>query len=123
MSNLDPTIARVPERFIDKSRDSRRRYLELMRVECEKHADRYGALPCSNLAHGFAAMGDDKASILSQAGPNIGVVSAYNDTISSHQPYGAYPPQMKVWAREVGATVQVAGCTPAMCDGVTQGTD
>src|SRR5690606_39775046 len=49
--------------------------------------------------------------------------SDLNDTISSHQPYGAYPPQMKVWAREVGATVQVAGCTPAMCDGVTQGTD
>lgn len=123
MSNLDPTIARVTERIIDKSRDSRRRYLELMRIEGEKHADRNVALPCSNLAHGFAAMGEDKASILSQAGPNIGVVSAYNDTISSHQPYGAYPPQMKVWAREVGATVQVAGCTPAMCDGVTQGTD
>src|SRR5690606_8740288 len=123
MSNLDPTIARVTARIIDKSRDSRRRYLELMRSEGDKHADRNVALPCSNLAHGFAAMGEDKASIATLAGPNIGIISAYNDTISSHQPYGAYPPQMKIWAREVGATAQVAGSTPAMCDGVTQGAD
>jgi phosphogluconate dehydratase len=123
MSNLHPTIARVTDRIIERSKDSRRRYLELMDVEGEKHADRNVALPCSNLAHGFAAMGEDKASILSRRGPNIGVISAYNDTISSHQPYGAYPPQMKIWAREVGATCQVAGSTPAMCDGVTQGTD
>ena len=123
MSSLHPTIERVTDRIIERSRDGRRRYLDLMRIEGDRHADRNVALPCSNLAHGFAAMGEDKASILSQAGPNIGVVSAYNDTISSHQPYGAYPPQMKIWAREVGATVQVAGSTPAMCDGVTQGTD
>jgi phosphogluconate dehydratase len=123
MSNLHPTIARVTDRIVERSKDSRSRYLELMRIEGEKHADRNVALPCSNLAHGFAAMGDDKESIATQRGPNIGIVSAYNDTISSHQPFGAYPPQMKVWAREVGATAQVAGCTPAMCDGVTQGTD
>ncbi len=123
MSELHPTIARVTDRIIERSRETRSAYLELMRIEGEKHSDRNVALPCSNLAHGFAAMGDDKASIITRAGPNIGVISAYNDTISSHQPFGAYPPQMKVWAREVGATVQVAGCTPAMCDGVTQGTD
>jgi len=123
MSSLHPTIARVTDRVIERSRGSRRRYLDLMRSEGDKHADRNTALPCSNLAHGFAAMGEDKASIISRAGPNIGVITAYNDTISSHQPFGAYPPQMKVWAREVGATVQVAGGTPAMCDGVTQGTD
>jgi phosphogluconate dehydratase len=122
MSKLHPTIERVTDRIIERSRESRGRYLELMRIEGEKHADRNKALPCSNLAHGFAAMGDDKDSIANRRGPNIGVVSAYNDTISSHQPYAAYPPQMKVWAREVGATCQVAGCTPAMCDGVTQGT-
>ena len=75
----------------------------------ERHADRNAVLPCSNLAHGFAAMGEDKQSIATRRGPNIGIVSAYNDTISSHQPFGAYPPQMKVWAREVGATAQVAG--------------
>ena len=123
MTNLHPAVARVTDRIIERSRDSRRRYLELMEAEGAKHADRNAALPCSNLAHGFAAMGEDKASIAGQSGPNIGVVSAYNDTISSHQPFGAYPPLMKVWAREVGATAQVAGCTPAMCDGVTQGTD
>jgi phosphogluconate dehydratase len=123
MTSLHPTIARVTDRIIERSKDSRVRYLELMRIEGEKHADRNVALPCSNLAHGFAAMGEDKESIATRRGPNIGIVSAYNDTISSHQPFGAYPPQMKVWAREVGATAQVAGCTPAMCDGVTQGTD
>jgi phosphogluconate dehydratase len=123
MSELNATIARVTERIVERSTDSRRRYLELMEREGDLHADRNTALPCSNLAHGFAAMGEDKDSIASERGPNIGVISAYNDTISSHQPFGAYPPLMKVWAREVGATAQVAGCTPAMCDGVTQGMD
>ncbi|MBO9519562.1 MAG: phosphogluconate dehydratase [Porphyrobacter sp.] len=123
MSSLHPTVSRVTDRIIERSRESRRRYLQLMDAEGERHADRNVALPCSNLAHGFAAMEQDKASIATRRGPNIGVISAYNDTISAHQPYGAYPPLMKVWAREVGATCQVAGATPAMCDGVTQGTD
>ncbi|HYD25381.1 MAG TPA: phosphogluconate dehydratase [Croceibacterium sp.] len=123
MSSLHPAVARVTDRIIEKSRDSRARYLALMAEEGERHADRNVALPCSNLAHGFAATGEDKASIAARRGPNIGIVSAYNDTISSHQPFGQYPAQMKVWAREVGATAQVAGSTPAMCDGVTQGTD
>src|SRR5687768_3871848 len=123
MSSLHPAIARVTDRIIERSKDSRRRYLALMDAEGDKHRDRNQALPCSNLAHGFAATGEDKASIATRRGPNIGVITAYNDTISSHQPFGAYPPQMKLWAREVGATCQVAGGTPAMCDGVTQGTD
>lgn len=120
---LHPTVARVTERVIERSRDSRQRYLELMAIEGERHRDRNTALPCSNLAHGFAAAGEDQGSIATRHGPNIGVISAYNDTISAHQPYGAYPPQLKVFAREVGATCQVAGATPAMCDGVTQGLD
>jgi phosphogluconate dehydratase len=123
MSELHPTIARVTERIVERSRDTRGRYLELMAREGDLHAGRNTALPCSNLAHGFAAMGEDKDSIANERGPNIGIISAYNDTISSHQPFGAYPPLMKVWAREAGATAQVAGCTPAMCDGVTQGMD
>ncbi|WP_121117480.1 phosphogluconate dehydratase [Croceibacterium ferulae] len=123
MSNMHPTVQRVTDRVIERSRPSRAAYLALMREEGDKHRDRNVALPCSNLAHGFAAAGEDKASIATQRGPNIGVITAYNDTISSHQPYAAYPPQMKIWAREVGATCQVAGATPAMCDGVTQGTD
>ncbi len=121
--SLHPVVEQVTARIVERSTDSRRRYLELMEAEGERHRDRNTALPCSNLAHGFAAMGEDKASIATRSGPNIGVVTAYNDTISSHQPYAAYPPQMKLWAREVGATCQVAGATPAMCDGVTQGTD
>src|SRR6187399_261627 len=120
---LHPTIARVTERVVERSRDSRRRYLDLMATEGERHRDRNVALPCSNLAHGFAAAGEDKDTISAQRGPNIGVISAYNDTISAHQPYGAYPPQLKIFARQVGATCQVAGATPAMCDGVTQGLD
>jgi phosphogluconate dehydratase len=122
-SSLHDTVHRVTQRIVERSRDSRSHYLELMRREGDRHADRNSALPCSNLAHGFAATGEDKPSIATRAGPNIGVVTAYNDTISAHQPFGAYPSQMKVWAREVGATAQVAGATPAMCDGVTQGTD
>jgi phosphogluconate dehydratase len=123
MSSLNDAVHRVTKRIVERSRGSRQRYLELMEREGERHADRNAALPCSNLAHGFAATGEDKPSIASRAGPNIGIVTAYNDTISAHQPFGAYPPQMKLWAREVGATCQVAGATPAMCDGVTQGTD
>ena len=119
MSNLHPAIDRVTDRIIEKSRESRARYLETMEIEGERHRDRNTALPCSNLAHGFAAAEEDKASIATRRGPNIGIISAYNDTISAHQPYGAYPPLMKVFAREVGATAQVAGGTPAMCDGVS----
>ena len=76
MNSLHPTIARVTDRIIERSRGSRRRYLELMDAEGEKHADRNAALPCSNLAHGFAATGEDKDSIATRAGPNIGIVSA-----------------------------------------------
>ncbi len=120
MSKLHPTIERVTARIIDKSRDSRRRYLELMDAEADKHGNR-SFLPCSNLAHGFAAAQEDKPAIV--AGRfNIGIVTAYNDVISSHQPYARYPEQMKLYAREVGATAQVTGGVPAMCDGVTQGT-
>jgi phosphogluconate dehydratase len=117
---LNPTVARVTERIAARSRDSRRRYLDLMEREGERHGSR-SFLPCSNLAHGFAAAQEDKSAILA-GGFNIGIVSAYNDVISSHQPYGRYPDQMKLFAREVRATAQVAGGVPAMCDGVTQGT-
>ena len=78
-------------------------------------------MSCGNFAHGFAASGEDKDAIRTMAGPNIGIVTAYNDMLSAHQPYARYPDQMKIFAREVGATAQVAGGVPAMCDGVTQG--
>ena len=122
MTNLHPAVERVTQRIIDKSKDSRRRYLELMEREGERHPDR-GALSCSNLAHGFAASLEDKTAIASGRGANLAIVTAYNDMLSAHQPYGRYPEAMKLYAREVGATAQVAGGVPAMCDGVTQGQD
>ena len=120
MTSLHPVIERVTARIIDKSRDSRRRYLELIAAEAEKFPGR-GALSCSNLAHGFAAALEDKGAIAHGRGPNLAIVTAYNDMLSAHQPYGRYPEAMKLYAREVGATAQVAGGVPAMCDGVTQG--
>jgi len=120
MSEVSPVVARVTERIVARSRESRARYLDLIAREGEHFADR-GFLSCSNLAHGFAAAGEDKASISTQRGPNLGIVTAYNDMLSAHQPYGRYPEQMKLFAREVGATAQVAGGVAAMCDGVTQG--
>jgi len=122
MSKLHPVIERVTARIIDKSKDSRRRYLDLMDAEAEKFPGR-GALSCSNLAHGFAAALEDKGAIANGRGPNLGIITAYNDMLSAHQPYGRYPEAMKLYAREVGATAQVAGGVPAMCDGVTQGQD
>ena len=119
---LHPAIARVTERIIEKSRAPRRRYLDLMDREGERHGGR-DALGCSNLAHGFAAALEDKASIAGGRSANLAIVTAYNDMLSAHQPYGRYPEQMKLYAREVGATAQVAGGVAAMCDGVTQGQD
>jgi phosphogluconate dehydratase len=78
-------------------------------------------LSCGNFAHGFAAAGEDKGMISGLGGPNVGIVTSYNDMLSAHQPYARYPEQMKIFAREAGATAQVAGGVPAMCDGVTQG--
>ncbi len=121
MNNLNPAIARVTQRIIERSRDSRRRYLDLMDREGERHGKR-SFLSCSNLAHGFAAAEADKPAILS-GGANLAIVTAYNDMLSAHQPYGRYPEAMKLYAREIGATCQVAGGVPAMCDGVTQGQD
>ena len=122
MTKLHPAVERVTQRIIYKSKDSRRRYLELMEREGERHPDR-NALSCSNLAHGFAASLEDKPAIASGRGANLAIVTAYNDMLSAHQPYGRYPEAMKIYAREVGATAQVAGGVPAMCDGVTQGQD
>lgn len=122
MSNLSPAVARVTQRIIERSRASRSRYLDLVERESERHADR-SFLSCSNLAHGFAAAGEDKQAIATGGAINLGIVTAYNDMLSAHQPYGRYPEQMKLFAREVGATAQVAGGVPAMCDGVTQGFD
>lgn len=117
---LHPTISGVTDRIIERSRPTRQRYLDLMAEQKERGISR-PRLSCGNFAHGFAAAGEDKASISTLRGPNVAIVTAYNDMLSAHQPYGRYPEQIKVFAREVGATAQVAGGVPAMCDGVTQG--
>ena len=117
---LNSTVAAVTDRIIERSKPTRRRYLELMAEEKDRGINR-PRLSCGNFAHGFAAAGEDKDVISHLAGPNIGIVTAFNDMLSAHQPYGRYPEQMKIFAREVGATAQVAGGVPAMCDGVTQG--
>src|ERR671927_502108 len=117
---LNPTIAAATDRIVERSKPTRRRYLELMAEQKERGITR-SRMSCGNFAHGFAAAGEDKEPISHLSGPNIGIVTAYNDMLSAHQPYGSFPPQMKIFAREVGATAQVAGGVPAMCDGVTQG--
>jgi phosphogluconate dehydratase len=120
MVDLNPTIASVTDRIIERSRPTRAAYLDLIEREREHGVDRPN-LSCGNLAHGFAAAGEDKAVIREGRTMNIGIVTAYNDMLSAHQPYGRYPEQIKLFAREAGVTAQVAGGVPAMCDGVTQG--
>lgn len=118
--SLNAVLEGVTGRVIQRSTPTRRRYLELIARQQDRGVNR-PRLACGNLAHAFAAAGGDKQTIRAGSGMNIGIVSAYNDMLSAHQPYGRYPDQMRLFARELGATAQVAGCVPAMCDGVTQG--
>ena len=122
MSKMHPTVEAVTARIIERSKPGRQAYLDLIAKQRDAGVNR-PTLSCGNLAHGFAASGEDKPAIRGGQAMNIGIVSAYNDMLSAHQPYGRYPEQMKIFAREVGATAQVAGAVPAMCDGVTQGQD
>jgi phosphogluconate dehydratase len=119
---MHATVEAVTARIIERSKPGRQAYLDLIAKQRDAGVNR-PALSCGNLAHGFAASGEDKPAIRGGKAMNIGIVSAYNDMLSAHQPYGRYPEQMKIFAREVGATAQVAGAVPAMCDGVTQGQD
>ena len=122
MSNLHPVIEAVTARVLEKSKPGRQRYLDLIARQGEAGVNRE-RMSCGNLAHAFAASGDDKGAIRAGGAMNMGIVTAYNDMLSAHQPYGRYPEAIKMFAREVGATAQVAGGVPAMCDGVTQGRD
>ena len=114
-------IGEVTERLVRRSRDARGPYLE--RIEkAASSAPARKKLGCANFAHGFAACGPgDKEALKSGDAPNLAIVTAYNDMLSAHQPYETYPDVIKRAARAVGATAQVAGGVPAMCDGVTQG--
>jgi len=114
-------IQDVTDRIAARSRDSRRTYLDHLEAAREKGVHR-SVLSCGNLAHGFAACSPaEKAALAGDKALNLGIVTSYNDMLSAHQPYHDYPDVIKAAAREIGATAQVAGGVPAMCDGVTQG--
>ncbi|SOB89242.1 phosphogluconate dehydratase [Stappia indica] len=119
--SLHSTIAAVTERIVERSRDSRSQYLDRIRAAAE-NGPRRSTLSCGNLAHGFAACGiTDKQRLAGDVVPNLGIITAYNDMLSAHQPYERFPELIRDAAREVGAVAQVAAGVPAMCDGVTQG--
>jgi phosphogluconate dehydratase len=119
---LNSTIARVTDRVIARSKASRQAYLDMIAREGDNHRDR-AAYGCSNLAHAYAGAVEDQKTMAFTKAQNFAIVSAYNDMLSAHQPYARFPDAMKIYAREVGATAQMAGGVPAMCDGVTQGMD
>jgi phosphogluconate dehydratase len=118
--SLHPTIVRVTDRIRARSEDARGLYLERVGKAVSNCPVR-AHLSCSNQAHAYAAMGEAKDDLVAAKVPNIGIVTAYNDMLSAHQPFESYPAMIREAARRAGATVQVAGGVPAMCDGVTQG--
>ncbi|MEY8689129.1 MAG: phosphogluconate dehydratase [Leptothrix sp. (in: b-proteobacteria)] len=118
---MKPQIADITQRIRERSRPQRDAYLARTRAigSRPRGADRMG---CANVAHAFAALpGADKFKVVAEKAPHIGVITAYNDMLSAHQPYEGFPAIIRDEARKHGATVQVAGGVPAMCDGVTQG--
>ena len=120
---MHPLIQKVTEEISSRSKESRQAYLNKIDSASQNSNDR-SQMPCSNLAHGIAACSaEDKLSIQQAGHLNIGIVTAYNDMLSAHQPYENYPKIIRTAANKEGATVQVAGGVPAMCDGVTQGQD
>lgn len=119
--SLHPVVQRVTERLIERSRPSRQAYLEGVSRAAQGQPGRE-KLGCANLAHALAAApADDRLKIRSERTPNIGIVTAYNDMLSAHAPFVEFPDIIKSAARAHGASAQVAGGVPAMCDGVTQG--
>lgn len=120
MPQLSPIIARVTDRIRNRSRATREDYLA--RIGAAGAAGPVRAhLSCGNQAHAYAAMGDQKEALAAGIAPNLGIITAYNDMLSAHKPYESYPQLIRQAAAKLGATVQVAGGVPAMCDGVTQG--
>ena len=117
---LNSTIDRVTDRIRERSAASRSAYLARI-VAAGTAGPARAHLSCGNQAHAYAAMGDDKAALMAARVPNLGIVTAYNDMLSAHKPFEHYPDLIRAAAQKSGATVQVAGGVPAMCDGVTQG--
>ena len=117
---LNSTIDRVTDRIIARSEGARKTYLDRMAAAAAE-GPRRAHLTCGNQAHAYAAMGNDKDSLVAERTPNIGIITSYNDMLSAHQPFETYPEKIRKTARDFGGTAQVAGGVPAMCDGVTQG--
>ena len=105
---MHPTIAQVTERIETRSERRRSQYLERMRAAADA-GPRRAHLACGNQAHAYAAMGDDKTALAEDRGPNLAIVSAYNDMLSAHQPFENYPDLIRETARKSGGTAQVAG--------------
>ncbi|WP_146493338.1 phosphogluconate dehydratase [Vibrio cyclitrophicus] len=116
-----PIIQAVTQRLLARSQMARQEFLH--RTQQQANAGKGGTgLSCGNLAHAVAAScSDEKRSILDLTKSNVALVSSYNDMLSAHKPYQHYPDQIKKALAKLGHTAQVAGCVPAMCDGVTQG--
>jgi phosphogluconate dehydratase len=118
---MHPVIQQVTDRIMARSEKSRAIYLQRIEQARQRGPHR-GALNCGNLAHGFAACSSqEKSDLRSLTKANIGIISSYNDMLSAHQPYEAYPAIIKKAVAEIGSVAQFAGGVPAMCDGVTQG--
>ncbi|MGY6709374.1 MAG: phosphogluconate dehydratase [Rhizobiaceae bacterium] len=118
---MRPEIEAITNRIRERSKPTREAYLARV-DDAADQGPRRGVLSCGNLAHGFAACAPgDKAALAGDVVPNLGIVTAYNDMLSAHQPYETFPALIKDAAREAGGVAQVAGGVPAMCDGVTQG--
>ncbi len=118
---MHASIQAITERIIERSSETRRAYLDSV-AAAQNAAPPRDSLSAGNKAHAFAACpAHDKQALLGGQWPNIAIITAYNDMLSAHQPYQRYPELIRQAARECGATAQVAGGVPAMCDGVTQG--
>ncbi len=118
--NIHPRLEAITRRIRERSAPLRQRYLAASDAVPREAARKH--LSCGNLAHGFAASDtDSKTRLKGATAPNLGIISAYNDMLSAHQPFEGYPAQIRQAAQAAGATAQVAGGVPAMCDGITQG--
>ncbi len=118
--SLHRTLEAVTDRIRARSEGPRRTYLDTM-ARAAAEGPRRAHLTCGNQAHAYAAMGQDKDALATGRAPNLGIITSYNDMLSAHQPFERYPEMIREAARAAGATAQVAGGVPAMCDGVTQG--
>jgi len=116
----NPIIREVTETIVTRSAGPRKAYLERIEAAQRKGPNR-AHLTCGNQAHAYAAMGEDQAALAEGGAGNLGIITAYNDMLSAHQPFAAFPDLIKQAVREIGGTAQVAAGVPAMCDGVTQG--